>query len=143
MTEAPGLLDALADPAAVIERYVIPTDIPQLSLLPAGTKSNNDTELVASKRTGEVIATLLGADPKRLLIFDSPPALAATPASVLANHAGQVMLVVRADRTTEGDLREAVALLEGCDHIQLVLNAVSFAPGGRRFGGYYGQEDAT
>jgi len=143
LMDGPGLLDALADPTVDIEACVVTTDIPQLSLLPAGTKSNNDTELLASRRTGEVIAALLAADPKRLLIFDSPPALAATPASVLANHAGQVMLVVRADRTSEGDLREAVALLEGCDHIQLVLNAVSFAPGGRRFGGYYGQEDAT
>jgi protein-tyrosine kinase len=143
LKDGPGLLDALADPNMDIEACVVATDIPQLSLLPAGTKSNNDTELVASRRTGEVVAALLAADPKRLLIFDSPPALAATPASVLANHAGQVMLVVRADRTSEGDLREAVALLEGCENIQLVLNAVSFAPGGRRFGGYYGQEDAT
>ena len=142
LKDGPGLLDALADPNVDIESFVVATDIAQLSLLPAGTKSNNDTELVASRRTGEVVAALLAADAKRLLIFDSPPALAATPASVLANHAGQVMLVVRADRTSEGDLREAVALLEGCDHIQLVLNAVSFAPGGRRFGGYYGQEDA-
>ena len=98
--------------------------------------------MLASARTGELIEALLAADPKRLVIFDSPPALAASPASVLANHAGQVMLVVRADRTSEGDLREAVALLDGCEHIQLVLNAVTFAPGGRRFGSYYGQEDA-
>ncbi|MDH7972250.1 AAA family ATPase [Sphingomonas sp. AR_OL41] len=140
--EAPGLLDALADPAAEIERYVIPTDIPQLSLLPAGSKMTGDTELLASRRTGKLIEALLAAAPRRLLLFDSPPALAASPASVLANHAGQVMLVVRADRTSDSDLREAVAMLDGCDHIQLVLNAVSYAPGGRRFGSYYGQEDA-
>ena len=46
------------------------------------------------------------------------------------------MLVVRADRTAESDLREAVALLDGCAEVQLVLNAVSFQPGGRRYGGY-------
>ena len=49
------------------------------------------------------------------------------------------MLVVRADRTTDGDVRRSVALLDGCEHIQLVLNAVSFVPGGDRFGSYYGQ----
>lgn len=141
--EGPGLLDALADPAAEIERYVVPTDIPQLSLLPAGSKMTGDTELLASRRTGQLIEALLAANPRRLLIFDSPPALAASPASVLANHVGQVMLVVRADRTSDGDLREAIAMLDGCEHIQLVLNAVSFAPGGRRFGSYYGQEDAA
>ncbi len=138
----PGLLDALADPAVDIERCVIPTDIPHLSLLPAGSKMTGDTELLASRRTGELIEALLAADPRRLVIFDSPPALAASPASVLANHVGQVMLVVRADRTSESELREAVAMLDGCEHIQLVLNAVSYAPGRRRFGSYYGQEDA-
>ncbi len=141
--DGPGLLDALADPAAEIERYVVPTDVPQLSLLPAGSKMTGDTELLASRRTGHLIEALLAADPRRLIIFDSPPALAASPASVLANHAGQVMLVVRADRTSDGDLREAIAMLDGCEHIQLVLNAVSYAPGGRRFGSYYGQEDAV
>jgi exopolysaccharide/PEP-CTERM locus tyrosine autokinase len=143
VAEGPGLLDALADPAAEIERYVVPTDIPQLSLLPAGSKMTGDTELLASRRTGQLIDALLAADPRRLVIFDSPPALAASPASVLANHVGQVMLVVRADRTSDGDLREAIAMFDGCEHIQLVLNAVSYAPGGRRFGSYYGQEDAA
>jgi exopolysaccharide/PEP-CTERM locus tyrosine autokinase len=142
LADGPGLLDALADPGIDIESCIVTTDIPQLSLLPAGRKSITDTELLASKRTGEIIETLLAADPRRLVIFDSPPALAASPASVLASHAGQVMLVVRADRTSESDLREAVALLDRCDQIQLVLNAVSFVPGGRRFGSYYTQEDA-
>lgn len=142
--EGPGLLDVLADPAMDVERCIVRTDVPQLSLLPCGTRSHDDTELLASKRTGEVIATLLGADERRILVFDSPPALAASPAAVLAHLVGQVMLVVRADRTSDADLREAVALLDGCEHIQLVLNAVTFAPGGRRFGSYYGQqEDAT
>jgi len=142
LTEGRGLLDALADPALDVESLVVPTDVPHLSVLPAGTKMTSDTELVASERTPAVIARLLAADPRRILIFDSPPALAASPASVLAMHVGQVMMVVRADRTSEGDLREAVGLLDRCDHIQLVLNAVSFAQGSHRFGSYYGQEDA-
>jgi exopolysaccharide/PEP-CTERM locus tyrosine autokinase len=139
--DRPGLLDALADPDADPETLVVRTDVPQLSLLPAGAHRRNDTELLASARTREVIGRLLAADPHRLLVFDSPPALAASPAGVLALHVGQVMLVVRADRTTEGDVREAVARLDGCEQIQLVLNAVSFVPGGDRFGSYYGQED--
>ena len=144
LSEGRGLLDALADPQVELESCVVRTDIPHLSLLPCGTKSNADTELVASARTGELIAQLLAADPRRVLIFDSPPVLAASPAAAIAHHAGQVMLVVRADRTSESDLREAIDLLDGCEDIQLLLNAVSFAPGGRRFGSYYGQqEDAS
>jgi exopolysaccharide/PEP-CTERM locus tyrosine autokinase len=140
--DGPGLLDALGDPAIDLESCIIRTDIPKLSLLPAGTKTHNDTELLTSKRTDLLLSTLLTADSRRIVIFDSPPALAASPASVLTAQVGQVMMVVRADRTGETDLREAVQLLDGCDHIQLVLNAVSFTPSGARFGSYYGQEGA-
>ncbi|MDF7776207.1 AAA family ATPase [Sphingomonas sp. AOB5] len=137
VAEGPGLLDVLSGAVASVEDCIIDTDIPQLSLLPAGTKTHGDTELLASDRARRVIDGLTAANPRRIVIFDSPPALAASPAAVLALHAGQVMLVVRADRTTESDLREATAMLDGCEHIQLVLNSVSFQPGGRRFGSYY------
>lgn len=131
----PGLLDALAG-IADVESCVVDTDIPQLSLLPAGTRSHSDTEMLASERAREILDGLAAANPRRIVIFDSPPALAASPASVLASHVGQVLLVVRADTTTESDLREATAMLDACEHIQLVLNAVSFQTG-RRFGNYY------
>lgn len=141
VADGPGLLDALADSTIDIEKCVVGTDIPNLSLLPAGARTNADVELVASGRTPDLIARLLAADPGRMVIFDSPPALSASPASVLALHVGQVMLVVRADKTSEGEIRDTVQRLEGCDHIQLLLNSVAFAPGGARFGSYYGQED--
>jgi len=137
--DGPGLLDALADPAIDPEALVRRTDVPQLSVLTAGTRTTTDTELLASARTRTVLSRLLDAEPRRLVVFDSPPALAASPAGVLAMLVGQVMLVVRADRTPESDLRAAVQLLDGCEHIQLMLNAVSFVPGGQRYGAY-GQE---
>lgn len=140
LAETPGLLDALSDSHIDVETLVIRTDVGGLSILPAGTRTATDTELLASARTRAVIARLLDANPRRIVIFDSPPALAASPASVLAMLVGQVMLVVRADRTPESELRQAVQQLDGCDHIALVLNAVSFVPGGQRFGTYYGQE---
>lgn len=138
LPEGPGLLDALAGMAEV-EDCIVDTDVPQLSVLPAGTKTNSDTELLASDRALAILDGLAKANPRRIVIFDSPPALAASPAAVLAAQAGQVMLVVRADRTSESDLREAVNVLDGCEHIQLLLNSVSFQPGGRRFGNYYGE----
>lgn len=137
----PGLLDALADARLDVETLVVRTDVPGLSILPAGAKSASDTELLASERTEAVVARLLAAEPRRLLIFDSPPALAASPAGVLAMLVGQVMLVVRADRTPESEVAEAAALLDGCEHIQLVLNGATFVPNAHRFGSYYGMED--
>ena len=141
LDDGPGLLDALADDSLDPETLVVATDVPHLSVLPAGTLSSSDTELLASARTRAVLARLLAANPRRVVLFDSPPALAASPASVLAMLVGQVMMVVRADRTPESELAQAVGLLDACEHIALVLNAVSFVPGGARFGSYYGQED--
>jgi protein-tyrosine kinase len=133
--QGPGLLDALAG-AVNVEDCIVDTDIPQLSVLPAGTRTIGDTELLASDRARVILDGLAAANPRRIVIFDSPPALAASPASVLALHVGHVLLVVRADKTSDSDLREAAAMLDGCEHIQLILNGVSFQPG-RRFGNYY------
>ncbi|UYY78377.1 AAA family ATPase [Sphingomonas sp. R1] len=138
MGEGPGLLDALAGQIDV-EACIVDTDVPQLAILPAGARSVSDTELLASDGARAMLDRLAAANPRRIVIFDSPPALAASPASVLALHVGQTMMVVRADSTSEEDLRAAVSALDGCEHIQLVLNAVSFQPQGRRFGSYYAQ----
>ena len=139
LAEGPGLLDALDDSNIDVEDLVIRTDVPHLSVLACGTRKASDTELLASARTRTVLQRLLSANPRRLVIFDSPPALAASPASVLAMLAGQVMMVVRADKTPESEVTAAINLLDACEHIQLVLNSVAFVPGSRRFG-YYGKD---
>jgi len=134
-----GLMDALADTSIDVETLIVKTDVGNLSVLPSGKYTNEATELIAADRT-RVIIERLASKPNRIIIFDSPPALAASPASVLAYHVGQVLLVVRADRTGEAELRDAVLLLGGCEEIQLLLNAARFAPNARRFGSYYGYE---
>lgn len=134
----PGLMDALADPSVDIESCLVRTDIPNLTVLPAGTRRDDATELLASQRTHAILDRLTARARNRIVVFDSPPALSASTASVLAMHAGQAMVVVRADATSEAELREALSLLDGCRHIQLLLNAVTFTPNGKRFGDYYG-----
>lgn len=141
LDQGPGLLDALADPSLPVERCLVRTDIPGLTVLPAGRHTHGDTELLAAARTKAVLQGLLDANPNRILIFDSPPVLAASPASVLALHAGQTLVVVKADKTSEAELRDAIGLLSGCDNIQLLLNATTYAAGGRTFGSYYGYGD--
>lgn len=133
----PGLMDALSDPTIAIEDCVIRTDIPSLAVLPAGQRSHGDTEYLASARTEQLFKRLTDGRPDRILIFDSPPLLAASPAAVLASHAAIALLVVRADSTSESALRDAAAMLKGGAQVQLLLNAVRFNGGSRRFGSYY------
>ncbi|WP_336966343.1 AAA family ATPase [Sphingobium aquiterrae] len=134
----PGLMDVLADPSLAVEDCVIRTDIPSLAVLPAGRQTNNDTEYLASARTQRLLASLTQGRSNRIVIFDSPPLLAASPAAALAGHADMALLVVRADRTSENALRDAASLLKGCGSVRLILNGITFSASGRRFGNYYG-----
>ena len=134
----PGLMDALVDPAIDVADCVLGTDIPGLWVLPAGNATNSDSEFLSSKRTPAILDRLTQGAPQRIVIFDSPPALAASPAAELAKYVGQALVVVRADRTGQGALEDAISLLSACPNIQLLLNAVHFSPSGRRFGSYYG-----
>ncbi|MGH6785225.1 MAG: AAA family ATPase [Novosphingobium sp.] len=134
----PGLMDALADPGIDVADCVIGTDIPGLWVLPAGNATSSDSEFLSSSRTAAVLERLTQGAPQRFVIFDSPPALAASPAAELAKHVGQAVVVVRADTTQQSALEDAVSLLAGCAHIELLLNAVQFNPTGRKFGSYYG-----
>jgi protein-tyrosine kinase len=133
-----GLMDALANPALDVEALLIRTDVPNLMVLPAGLQTNNDTELLASDRTRKLIDRLIENKPRRIILFDSAPALAASPASVLALHVGQCVIIVRADQTTEGALRDTMSLLDACPRMQFMLNGVSFSGTNRKFGSYYG-----
>lgn len=134
--ESKGLMDAIADPDVDVETLALKTDIDGLFVLPAGTSSARDSELLASARTGEILGTLTAGAPNRFVIFDTPPALAASPAAELAKHVGQTVLIVRASNTARAALEDAQQLLSACADIKLLLNAAQFSPSGRRFGDY-------
>ncbi|GMN01338.1 AAA family ATPase [Erythrobacter sp. MTPC3] len=133
-----GLMDALANPDIRPETLAVKTDIDGLFVLPAGTTGPRDAELLASERTGEILSRLTRGAPNRFVIFDTPPALAASPAAELAAHVGQAVLVVRADETSRAALDDARQLLSACPNMKLLLNAARFSPTGRQFGEYYG-----
>lgn len=135
----PGFMDALADPKMPPEDLVIGTDIKNLWVLPAGNRTNSDSEFLASERTAEVLDRFTVGAPNRFVIFDTPPALSASPAAELAKHVGQAILVVRADETGHTALEDAYQLLSACQDIKLLFNAAQFSPSGRRFGSYYGE----
>ena len=140
LPKGPGFMDVLARDDLQVEDCVLATDIAGLHVLPAGNHTTSDSEYLASDRTAQVLDRLTRAAPGRIVIFDSPPALAASPAAELANHVGQAIVVARADRTGQTALEDALTLLSACPDLKLLLNAAHFSPSGRRFGAYYGEE---
>jgi receptor protein-tyrosine kinase len=117
-----GLLDLLSGKAERVEGAVLQTNVERLSLLPAGERRAHATELLASEAMARLVQQLSMDYPDRILIFDGPPLLAAPEPAVLASYMGQIILVAEADRTTHATLRSALALVESCPVVRMILN---------------------
>jgi exopolysaccharide/PEP-CTERM locus tyrosine autokinase len=144
LAEAPGLLDALRQPDLDIESLIRPTDVPSLSFLPAGPGAEEATELLSSARMQRT-AALLGEQTERIVVLDSPPLLETTESPVLAQMAGQIVVVVRAESTPQPVLLDALKTLEGHPAVSLVLNqSLRAAVSAYYYYGYgYGSERAN
>lgn len=122
VTQDRGLLDVLRDESLDIDSAILPTDVPRLSVLPAGKHSDTAADLLASVRMHQVIASLGARDPNRIVLFDSPPLLLTSESRSLAMVMGQIVLVVRAGATSQQAVLDALDLLGEGKSVSLVLN---------------------
>jgi tyrosine-protein kinase Etk/Wzc len=109
LVQAPGLTDVLVGTAQLREA-IRPNVVPKLDVLPAGALPPNPSELLGSDAMRELLDQVRGQ--YETIIFDSPPTLAVTDATVLGAEADAVILVVRAGETEEVAAQRAVAQLK-------------------------------
>jgi receptor protein-tyrosine kinase len=136
----PGLIELLVTPDMDPSEALLSTDFSNLSLLPAGESADQSTELLASPRMGRVVRQLASGRDDRIIIIDAAPVLASSEPAVLAHNAGQVVLVVEAERTGRGAVEEALGHLGACRDISLVLNKARGWLSSDQFGAYYGEK---
>jgi protein-tyrosine kinase len=143
--DEPGLLDALQDDSVDVESLILPTDVPGLSILPAGRPREGTTELLSSERMHVILQRLESRDPRRVVLFDSPPILLSSEARILLNVMGQVVFVVRAGVTPRAAVLEALGQIDEHRYVGLILNQSETRPSGGYYGyGYgYGSESNT
>jgi protein-tyrosine kinase len=106
-----GLTDILTGRVEDVSKAIYKTNFPTLSLMFAGSRTPNTTELFASKAMANFTRELSDRYEDRVIIFDSAPLLLATEASVLASHMGQVILVIEAERTRRETVRHSLDVL--------------------------------
>jgi protein-tyrosine kinase len=136
----PGLLDLLQDESISVESLILPTNVPRLSVLPAGRRSNEATELLASARMKDVMVEIARNDPTRITLLDSPPLLLTTESQALAQVAGQIVVVVRAGMTPQSVVTDALSYLGEQKFTALILNqSVETTSSGYYYG--YGTEN--
>lgn len=123
-----GLIDVLQDPNLPLSDVLIKTNIAKLTVLPAGDSISHATELLASSSMKHFVRDIASRYPDRIVIFDSPPLLSTSEASVLATYMGQIVFVVEAESTPQDAITDALAHLSDCENVGVVLN--KFASGG-------------
>lgn len=117
-----GMLDVLTKPSLDLSEVLMRTNIPKLSLLPAGRPTDQSTELLASVAMERLLADLADRYADRIVIFDGPPLLATSESRVLAARMGQVLMVVQAQKTAQSSVARAFADVEACETVWCVLN---------------------
>lgn len=142
---ARGLLDLLLDSDLDLSQVLLRTNVDRLAILPSGSQHPRATELLASDAMNQLLADMANRYKDRIIIFDSPPLLVTTESRVLAGHMGQVVLVVRAEKTTQSEVKHALAAIEACPVKLVMLNQASGDATGHGYGyGYgYGYGHAT
>jgi Mrp family chromosome partitioning ATPase len=133
------LVDEQRHPADVI----VPTDVPNLLVVPAGQHHALAAELFGSLRMQYVLEELGGRNRRRLVVFDSSPLLAVSESQVLVSHMGQVVVVVAAGRTHRSALGSALEGMSDSQYVGLILNMSRLPASENHYDRYYGRYART
>ena len=132
-----GLVNQLTN-TADLDAVILPTEVPNLWVLPSGPTPPNPSELLSSERMRELLRTLRGRF--EYVIIDTPPALAVTDATLVGVLVDGVVLTLRSNKVTREEVRLVRDRLRQADVKVLgaVLNRYrSLNAGGSRSDRYY------
>ena len=115
------------------------SELPNLSLLPAGPVASSPSELLGARGLRTLIEQWSAA--YDYVIIDSPPILPVTDALILSRLAQLTLLVVRQGVSTRANLKRAYRMLveDDSSHVGVVLNGIGQDSGYYRYKGskYY------
>jgi succinoglycan biosynthesis transport protein ExoP len=128
-----GLTDVLLMDEPQVDGHLQETGVENLRVLTSGPLPPNPSEMLGSQKMHRLIERLVAeAD---VVVFDTPPSLPVTDATVLATQADGVLIVADAGKTRRAAARQAVDNLQqvGANVLGTALNRLS----PRRSGHYY------
>ena len=132
--EQRGALAAALIGEVPFEQAVQPSGYPNLDIVPLGPVPPNPAELIDSAAFSKLLEWLRARYDR--VLFDSPPTMAVTDASILAQYVDGVLMVAREDKTNRHALRQALRTLQTVNArvLGFVLNDVDLDRARR---GYY------
>jgi non-specific protein-tyrosine kinase len=130
----PGLTNLLLEEGN--QQLMHETEVEGLQVLTSGPLPPNPADLLGSLKIDQIIADLVSkAD---IVLFDAPPVIAVTDATVLGSKVDGVLLVISAGKTRREHAARAKELLERAN-VRVIGAALTNAPKDSSIGGYYDQ----
>jgi non-specific protein-tyrosine kinase len=122
---ARGFTSMMTDPTTLANPPLVATSVDNLSILPSGDLPSIPADMLSNQRLSEIIGILKArAD---YVLFDAPPVLSATDASLLASKLDGMVLAVRAGKTRRDHLSQAQQLLARV-HVKVLGTILTNAP---------------
>ena len=106
----PGLSNYLSDESSKIEDYIIPTEIENLSIIPAGNVPPNPSELLSSEKMLKGLEDLQKMFD--VIIFDSTPCILVTDAIIISRIVDATIIVSSHKSTKIENLKEVQKNIE-------------------------------
>lgn len=103
-----GLMEYLLNDVQDLSEIIHQTTLDTLRIIPAGKSHHLSTELLASEKMLETVNEFANRYQDRVVIIDTPPLLGINETAILANLAGQAVIVVNEGKTSLTKLSQAV-----------------------------------
>jgi capsular exopolysaccharide synthesis family protein len=113
---------------------LLTTSVENLSLLASGPKPPNPADLLGSKKVDQLIINM--TKQFDFVLFNAPPVVAVTDATILGAKVDGVLLVIKAGKTRRDHAEKAKEMLEQA-HVRVVGAALTNAPKDSSLGDYY------
>src|SRR5262249_9217722 len=99
-----------ASAGLALESFIHPVSIPNLWVMPSGPLPPNPPDLLESKAMQRLLSMIASYDVE-IVIFDTPPVLGLSEASILASKVDGTLVVVDMTRASKKNLKQVKALL--------------------------------
>jgi protein-tyrosine kinase len=138
-----GLMEYLLGEVEDLGEVIYHTSLETLRIIPAGKSHHLSSELLASEKMLEVVSEFANRYSDRIVIFDTPPLLGINETAILANLAGQAVIVVEEGRTNLNRISQAVEQLNPDMAKGFVINKAqkSSKDSSGYYGYYYGDDN--
>ena len=124
---AKGLSNYLSDGVPLSE-ILVKSEIEKLQIILAGASTRKSSELIRSKKMGDLLESLKEFGDNTYIVIDSPPIMATSDPSLLSKMVDGIILVVRAGYTSRQSVQSAIESIDRQKIIGVVFNQIDIKP---------------